>query len=172
MEFAEKASQWLALISKLDEEHFAPVWDYQDSGLTFPLYQHMRFEGNHKILGVQSKYGRISISEEHCYYVCCPDLDEGKLNNYLSWLNEAADRYAEDLLPGYDFIFVGMVIITSGFNDKKLQKTVKHYKCSCNSKIAFSSGWLDNRLCIVDLADNTIYCSKFGDGLKTRINNF
>lgn len=172
MDFKLLSDRWLHEISETNKEYYESIWEYNYHGGVFLLFQHMKCESNHSILGFSSKLGRKSIGEEYCYFDVCEKLNEEDLKKYLNKLCEIATEQSLFLTSEYDFVFIGLVIVTGEFNDKDLKKKVKNFKCRKKSNIANIRGWLEARICIVDLSDNTIYNSKFGDNLKTRISNF
>lgn len=170
MMFHETAEKWIRGIAKSDKENYQLYRDMNACKEVFPFMQKMSISSRHKILSIDSKWGKEGFGEEYCYYIICETLEAHLLEYYLELLERLAaqDVRCED--PGHEYTFISLVIITSGFSDRKMIRRIKHFRgMRFYQEEEKKYGWSVSRICVVNLETMRLYWSVMGEPLGKRL---
>ena len=169
-DFQKTAQIWLQHRAEQDQKTHQPLWEVSRCGRVFPLAQKMEIRSEHAVLSLHCGLGREGIGREFCYYDLCPCLNTDTLKPYFHLVEQLAEQDTDSHDPHHDYTFSSLVLLTEHFQDHEAQKALKRYRFQRQFAPENQEyGWNTCQVCVVDLAENKIWCSAMGDALKNRM---
>ena len=166
-DFQERAAAYIDRLEELHAKDFRIQRDVEQSGYEFPLRVSYRNDDPRYLLGIRGSIGTDSLCSEYCFFTAWETLTADKLEEYFTACNTIRDELTEQRHPGHQFTMIGLVVCTEHF-PKPLQRKLRRHTDIKRYKTD-GTGWSEIRICVVDLADETIYPNADGESLKNRL---